>query len=336
MDLRSAARNHHFVSQAEQRLNAINPSARKDKQRIYAFKLEDRESHLVRLDSPQGLKINNSLVFHDLFSFDVLGQEKQRCNFEKLFGQYESDIQENTRSLLNKLPDARSDIKSEVLNIFVLKFLNFVRNPHSVQKVLNTFPQLISLCPTDPTHLGNLQRVLHGVKPQQKHLCQKLGISEKEYTEWLTVIFMLLTRFEGATELNFLESAVRGLCRSPNTYKRIIIYTYDTQACLLSDRGYSIPLPEGKHLAFDFNLCSNAFIRYVFADIDELAPRNAPPVLIERFKARSPEIDVNTFINDLDALAKYNRNVVYQCASTVFNSSTECYGVNQVESMSTA
>lgn len=263
---------------------------------------------------------------NDLFSFDVLEKEASRYNFEKLFHQYEVNIKSNTDNLIAKLPTADTDIKSEILNIFLFKFLNFVRNPYSIKKVLNTFPQLRNVHPTDPVHYKNFERILNGKKPQQNDLCNCLGVSEDEYVDWLSVIFLLLTPSEEG-QSNFLEQVVKGLYENPETFIMVLIYTYDNKTCLLSDRGYSIPLPEDDHMAWDFNLYSHGFIRYVFVNLDVLAPENIFKELLERYKAKPKSVDVHNIINDLNALAQYNRHVVHQCNKNVFNSSTECYGL---------
>lgn len=326
MNLKDATRNQHFVPQVEQRLNAINPSAREENQRIYAFNLVDRENYELKIKSDNGAKISNSPSLNDLFSFEILKEDDDRYNFEKLFHKYESSIKKNTQSLLAKLANSGADIKSEILEIFASKFLNFVRNPYSIKKILNTFPTLTSVHPTDPVHYENFERVLKGRKPQQKYLCEKLGISEREYTEWLSIIFLLLTPL-GINNSNFLENVIKGLYESPKSFIMVIIYTYDEKTCLLSDRGYSIPLPEQDHMAFDFNLCSNAFIRYVFSNIDALAPPEAPRKIIEALKENPKTVNVHSVVNDLAALEQYNKHVVYQCFETVFNSSAECYGL---------
>lgn len=326
MDLKDVTKNQHFVPQVEQRLNAINPLAKEENQKIYSFSLDDRESYAINLDSEKGFKISNTLSLNDIFSFDVLEKEAARYNFESLFHQYEASIKTNTESLISKLPTAGADIKSEILNIFLSKFLNFVRNPYSIKKVLNTFPQLRYVHPTDPVHYKNFERVLNGRKPQQAYLCKQLEVTEEEYADWLSVIFLLLTPLEKG-QPNFLEQVVKGLYENPDLFIRILIYTYDDKTCLLSDRGYSIPLPENEHMAWDFNLYSHGFIRYFFGNLDLLAPATAPKELLERFKAGPKSIDVHNIVNDLNALEQYNKHVVYQCNKNVFNSSSECYGL---------
>lgn len=326
MDLQDVTKNQHFVPQVEQRLNAINPLASPRNQKILSFSLDDRESHSIRLDSPRGFKISQTLSLNDIFSFDILEKESERYNFEKLFHQYEASINTNTESLISKLPQAGADIKSEILNLFVSKFLNFIRNPYSVKKVLNTFPSLRNVHPTDPVHYRNFERVLNGRKPQQEYLCKQLGVTKEEYADWLTIIFLLLTPLK-EDQPNFLEEVVKGIYENPDKFIMVIIYTYDHKTCLLSDRGYSIPLPEQEHMAWDFNLYSHGFIRYIFGDINSLAPANAPSSLIETFKSRPKSIDVHNIVNDLDSLEQYNKHVVYQCFNNVFNSSTDCYGL---------
>jgi hypothetical protein len=326
VDLQNATINQHFVPQIEQRLNAINPLAKKDNQKIYSFSLNDRESHSISLNSDKGFKISNTLSLNDIFSFEVLKNETARYNFENLFSQYEANIKSNTESLISKLPNAGANIKSEILNIFLSKFLNFVRNPYSIKKILNTFPLLKNLCPTDPVQYKNFERVLNGRKPQQSHLCNQLDVSEAEYTDWLSIIFLLLNPLEKG-QPNFLEQLVKGLYEDPELFIMVLIYTYDDKTCLLSDRGYSIPLPEDDHLAWDFNLYSHGFIRYIFGNINLLTPTNDPKELVGKFKAMPKSIYVHNITNDLDTLAQYNKHVVYQCHKNVFNSSLECYGL---------
>ncbi|MES2205497.1 MAG: hypothetical protein V4525_01725 [Pseudomonadota bacterium] len=325
MDLKNTTKNQHFISQVEQRLNTINPNSDDENQKIYAFKLKKRESYLIELESKKGFKINNSLTLNDLFSFDVLNNEI-RSNFEKLFHQYEYNIRSNTKILLDKIPLNNSEIKDEILNLFISKFINFVRNPYSIKKVIDSFPSLKNCYPTNPIHFKNFELIITGKKPQQKFLCESLGISDKEYIEWLSIIFMLLIRLE-ENKPNLLEQMIKNLYENPDTYIMAIIHTYDEKTCLLSDRGFSTPIEEKDHMAFSFNLKSNAFITYIFSDINKLASPNTPEALIKSFKSMPKSLHASHFHNDFNALEKYNRHVVYQCFNTVFGSSTDYHGI---------
>ena len=185
--LKNDTRNQHFVTQGEQRLNALNPQADPKNQRIYSFEVVDRENYTLKLENPIGRPIGKSLSLFDLFSFDVPGESRLRLNFESLFQKYEGYIKDYTQSLLTKLNAGSGDIKAEIINLFAAKMLNFVRNPFSIVKVLNSFPGLASYDPTDPVLLADYRRVVSGRKPHQARLCAELGISEAQYVEWLRV-----------------------------------------------------------------------------------------------------------------------------------------------------
>jgi hypothetical protein len=327
MDLKSATKNQHFLSQIEQRLNAINPDSNNQKnQKIYEFDVINREGHEINLRSARGTLIGNTLSLHDLFSFDVLDRKGDRHNFEELFNQYEPSIKSTTLELLRKIEINGEDIASEIVNLFSMKFLNFIRNPYSIQKILNTFPVLMNVHPTDPVHLENFRKVLGGRKPQQEYLCRTLNISEKDYIAWLSVIFLLLTPVAEGGQ-NFLNETVRGLFESKDLFMMVLIYTYDDHACLLSDRGFSEPFISGNdRMAFDFNLYSKGFIRYTFSSIDLVAPPSTPKRVIELFK-ETKKVIAHHLHNDLEALQIYNRNVVYQCYKNVFCSQPNCFGL---------
>lgn len=320
----------HFVSQVEQRLNALNPGAAPRNQRIYSFTLVDRESLLLSLDSTQGMNISNNLAFRDLFSFDVIDDKTSRYNLEAMFRQYEAVMKTNTMDLLRKLDQGSNDLKKEILEIFVAKFMNFLRNPYSVRKVLNTIGGVLRFHPIEPELLADYNAVLTGKKPHQKFLCAQLGISSEDYQAWLSALFMALFR-PVPGELNIMESIVKRVFESPVGYPMVCVYRYEGEhadkRCLLSDRGYSTPLPQDQHLSFDFNLCSTAFITYIFASIDALNLARVPPYVTELYRTQTRNVHVVPLTNDLAALERYNRNVAYQCNHSVYSSSASVYGL---------
>jgi hypothetical protein len=137
-------RNQHFLPRVEQKLNALNPQAKARNLRIYSFRLVDRETYSLALESPNGRSIDGNLSLFDLFSFDVSGGSRVRLNFESLFRKYEANIELHTKGLLAKLNSRSSDIKAEIIDLFAAKLLNFVRNPFCIPKVLNTFRTNVS------------------------------------------------------------------------------------------------------------------------------------------------------------------------------------------------
>ncbi len=220
--------NQHYVSQVEQRLNSLNPHAALRNRRIYCFTLVDRESFALSLDSFQGRLISKNLALRDLFSFDVIRDNTSRFNFETLFQQYEADMESNTVALLRKLNQGSGDLKKEVLEIFVAKFMNFLRNPYSVKKVLNTSGSVLQFYPTDPELLARYNAVLAGRKPHQAHLCAQLDISAEQYQMWLSALFLMLSR-PAPNEANIMESIVKHLVERPSGFPLVCIYRYSDE-----------------------------------------------------------------------------------------------------------
>lgn len=202
----SQTKNQHFISQIEQRLNACNPNAAPAYQRIYEFKIVDRDNHVLRLMNNNGKGIESNLSMFDLFSFDVDKDKNIRINFEHAFHRYESQMPANTERILLAHSKGDSNISSEVFNLFVAKLVNFIRNPYSVAKVVNTFGCFAEVHPTNPAIYDTYVRTLTGRRPHQAHLCRSLDISDDQYKTWLRLLFMLLIPMvDGIT--NFLESS---------------------------------------------------------------------------------------------------------------------------------
>ncbi|MBU9617811.1 hypothetical protein [Burkholderia multivorans] len=315
-------KNQHFVTQAEQRLNAANPQADDKNKRIYSFKIVDRENYGISLEKPDGNRISKNLSASDIFSFDVVGDSDKRLNFEALFQKYEGQVVTHTNNLLDKLKENNKDIKTEIIDLFSAKFLNFVRNPFSVAKIINTFHSLAAHDPTNPELLTMYRRIVDGRKPHQAHRCSELGISNAQYLEWLRILFMLLMPLEKG-QPNFFDRIIRTLFEDRDNHLAVWVCEYDHESCLLPDRGYSQPLPNGPHMALSFNLRRNAFITYIFADPRTLLAGKAHPEFLDKLLADRKSfpvksIDVRFMRNNRELLAIYNGHVVYQCHERVF------------------
>lgn len=322
--LENENRNQHFLTAVEQKLNALNQKAVTKKFKIYSFTVLDRDRCSLALENPNGRSINNNLSMLDLFSFDVAGGGRLRMNFEDLFQKYEETIEANTRSLLAKLNSRNGDIRVEIIDLFAAKFLNFIRNPFSVTKVLNTFPKVGTYEPTDPNLLAIYRRIVSGKKPHQAHLCSQMNISDQQYVSWLRTLFMLLVQ-TGDDRLNLFEETIKNLLENKKHHILVSVYIFDEHCCLLSDRGYCRLVPDGKDvMAFSFNLCANAFINYAFVDVGLLMRDNLSPGLLAAFEGR-PEVEINVtpFWNDVAMLARYNRRVIEQCHQRVYCSAKD-------------
>lgn len=328
MKFKNDSKNHHFIAQIEQKMNAIDPTKAKKSRRIYKFEVIDKDSHKITSLEEKGVKIGGSLSYEDLYTFSIL-DEGLRENFEKIFQYYENSIEANTKSVLSKASTPNANIKSEILNIFRYKILNFVRNPYSIKKILNTFSELKGVIPTDPIHFENFERVLNGSNIQQDYLCEQLDITKDDYKEWLAIIFLLLNPME-ENEINFLDQFIKRIYENPNSLIKVCIYTYDDETCLLSDRGFSFYELENNTTVWDFNLCSQGFIRYVFMNIEESVPQDTPQKILDMLKSTSNSVDWMTEPNDLIALEMYNQRTVELCYEHVFSSSLRCHGIEVV------
>jgi hypothetical protein len=310
-------KNAHYVSQAEQRLNALNPDARPRRQRIYAFGVADRETPVLGLKDPAGQKIGHSLAFDDLFTFDVL-ESAQRSNLESVFQRYENDVITHSRSLLAKLrASGPKDIRVEVLNLFATKLLGLLRNPYSVRKVLNSVGPAAGYRPTDPHLAATFDRVSNGNRPQRDRVCAAFGLTPDLYDRWLQVLFVLLC-FPVSADTTVFEETIKNLFETNHVLVQVYDYkgaSQDGAVCLLSDRGYNQPIASDAMLGWEFNVTSHAFARFVFCDATKLAPN---PRLATLAMELHGKVSVHYFANDLEALTKYNRLTIYQSAGTVF------------------
>ena len=103
------------------------------------------------------------------------------------------------------------------------------------------------------------------------------------------------------------------------TQAAAFVWAYDDDHCLLSDRSFSQPIPDGVHLAMSFNLSSTAFVDYIFADAATLVQGRASPEFVANaltaWKQR-PQATINVTMarNNRDMLAR----VIEQCHERVY------------------
>lgn len=330
MKVKSETKNQHYISQVEQRLNTSTPRLPKKSQKIYTFKIIDKKNYSIEMDGSKAKSIENNLSWHDLFTFDV-ETKVVRNNFESLFSEYESKIEAYTTSLLEKLNENRNDIKEELLGLFVSKLLNTFRNPYCIKKTLNTVGKMGGYRPIDKELSTIFKKVEQGNKPHQQWLCNQLGIVPTEYIDWLRTLFILLMRSEEG-EPNLIEQMVKSLYEEETHLINVFVFYYENEfkegGVLLSDRGYSIPVPNNEVLAYNFNLSSKAFITYIFTDVGSIAPDEATHTVADVYKRFSNSVSVKIIKNDFDALSNYNRHTVYQSFERVYCSSKVVCGIS--------
>ncbi|RBW43203.1 hypothetical protein DS885_13755 [Psychromonas sp. B3M02] len=332
--MQNVTRNHHFVAQVEQRLNAINPSISKKNQRIYSFHIKDREAYKLDLLSENGEKIEDNLSFDDLFSFEMLN-ENQRLNLEKAFGVYENNVGKLTESLLNKVNDNNDDIKNEILEIFALKLLNTFRNPYCIKKTLNTIGLLSNYYPAN-VELKELYEKIDGFNhPKAEDITSNFGVSVEEYKKWMKSLFMLLIP-PIDENMNAIEVLMKSFFENNKSNINIFISTYTGEHIdkhvLLSDRGFTVISEDKALTTYEFNLTSNAFITYCFADMRSMACKyTTNNTLVESLLSmqenKTSILNVKVLKNDLELLSRYNNNLIYQSFNNVYCKSKQVYGL---------
>ncbi len=321
-------KNQHFISQIEQRLNTCNQNATNANQRIYEFEIVDRDKHVLRLTNTYGNLIKNNLSMLDLFSFDVDHDKNTKLNFEHVFQNYEEQLYTNTKSILLAHAKGSRDIGAELINLFTAKLVNFMRNPYSITKVINTFGTIATYDPANPEIYNTYTRILTGRQPHQTHICHKLGITDDQYKIWLRLMFMLLTPMVEGID-NFFEETVKGMFTTNKHAIIIHIHKYTEQRCLLSDRGFSSPInDQGENLVFDFNLCTNAFIRFAWLDYQTILKQAMPDSVRNGLAMGPTPVHVSYLTNDLLALDAFHRRVIEQCYEKVYCSGKTAYSAN--------
>lgn len=333
VNLKNTTKNQHYLPQVEQRLNAANPNAAPDRQKIYSFRVLDHEKRTLQLERPDGVLISKNLALFDLFSFDVAADKKWRMNLESLFGQIETETHATTMRLLDRLDREGAvwegnitdiqggELYEDLVALFRIKLLNFARNPHSIHKVLNTLGLLAGFTPTSPQNQAAFERILNGRKPQQQWLCGQLGITDQDYVAWLSMLFMLFVECDnhGTT---ILDGIAKGMFEADRYVVAAMVCTYAEPVCLLTDRGFSTNIRKAGVDGFDFNVTSRAFVRYTFGHVAALVPQ-ASPLQVSRFQQAPQSLQFHFRKNDLSMLGSFNANAIQQSAERVFSAIKE-------------
>jgi hypothetical protein len=322
----SRTKRQHYISQVEQRLNAINPDAKPRNQRIYEFEIVARDEHIARLTGVKGRAISGTLSMFDVFSFDVGTDGATRANFEDAFARYETQLMTMTAALLRAHQTQSSEVAQELFGLFVAKMVNFIRNPYSVVKMINTFGVLAQLTPVNPVIHAAYQRILKGRRPQQAFLCKMLGISDDQYSVWLRLLFMLLTPLADGVS-NLFEQSLNSLLVQKDHALHVHIHVYQTERCLVSDRGVTSPIPQEAHLVLDFNLCAHAFIRYAFLDYHAVLGRPIPEGVLAGLHSGPKQVQVSYLTDDYAALDVFHRRILEQSYERIYCSTAQPYGV---------
>lgn len=321
----NSTKNQHYISQLEQRFNAIDSGAPDRSKKIYRFEIKDRENFC--LGNAEKIKIVSNASYENLFALHIQSKSEQ-LNLELFFGDVESKYKESAERLVEEVSIKKPfDFDSvDLLRIFHLKFLNILRNPFLIKKNLNTLKTLKKFIPADQHDKGEFFRsVINGNKPQIKHMSEKFNATEDEYRDWLASLWLML-KIEHNNK-NMFYSLVEDLFTGH--YVQVYFYAYEEESCVISDCAYSFPIEENKLLSFDFNLSSNIFVRFIFMD-EVFIKENLPQFESLSFNSiKDMPVSSYLVLNDLDELKRFNQRTIYQSKSYVFCSSKSIVGAVQ-------
>lgn len=318
--MKNLTKNQHYLSQAEQRLNSINSSVKNmKKQRIYAFNVIREDGKCEQLGLPKAVRIESTLSDLDLYSFGIL-EDKARLNFESAFNYYESEIEKWVNNLIHKVESHSSEIAEEVQRIFLLKFLNTLRNPFTIKETLQVFEMYSNYLPTDPELKKVYLKIDTETKPHMNFICNRYGITEYQYITWLKVLYLLLyVRDSGGT--NLFEAVVKRFYENPVHHIEVFLCTYSKeQSVFLSDKGFNKFDPTGSSINYEFNLNYKSHIAFIFTDITKALPKHplhGNERVIEMFKAMPRKINFNLHTDNDELLSSYNTRTITQAYQMV-------------------
>ncbi|MFP3679498.1 hypothetical protein SB725_20570 [Pseudomonas sp. SIMBA_041] len=326
----SIARNHHFISQAEQRLNAIDATVKPRNQRIYNFEILQRESPRIRKIKSAGVKIESNLARMDLYALKVL-EGAEQYNLEVAFQKYENDCSRITRTLLKNLKASKPEsLKSELLRLYVLKLVNTIRNPYTIKRTLEMFRELRGVLPGSETLQADFISFDCASRPQVAKICSEFGVSEDEYVSWLKVIFLLIMQPLGEG-LNLIESLIKNLIENTNVIKNFLIYRYDEglegRGVLLCDRMIDQRPLVGTQMQM-FNLDATAFMVVILVDVKNQDFVSLTPEDASLDFRQGNLIHVDYAENNLEALKNFNQHCVWLANANVFCASENPFGVD--------
>lgn len=321
--MQNETKRQHFISQAEQSLNASNPNAKPENMMVYKFEVVDRDDFQIELTNSKGVKIGSNLFDIDIYSFDILSK-KERLNFESAFGKYEKDIPHLTNCLIAKL-ESRQDVGTELLDIFAHKLLNIFRNPFCIKKTLNTLSEFLDYYPADLELLELYNRIDNGIQPHAASVSNRYNVSVVEYKKWLKILFWLTMASDGEHP-DILEPIVKSIYRNSEV-REVFVQHYTNDACVLfSDRGFSEDSVSGKYETLEFNLTSKVFLIFC------LKPKGE---LLQGIIKENEMIKVSLIAeeNNIEKLGLYNQNVIKHAKENVYSASTQnLHGVRLITS----
>lgn len=309
----------HYISQAEQRLNSH------DGKHIYSFDVVDRDSFYVVPSTPHKVSIKNNLYDKHLYTFDKINDE-EFLNFEHQFQKIENNINQSTTSLIDKIRQGDNNILSEVFNIFSAKQLNFIRNPYSIKKVINTYGLLTESHFTDQKLYG-LGQTINAIKDQDiGDRASAYNVTTHEYKKWLYIIFMALAQH--TKKDNFLTKTIYSLLKDQHFINHALIFKYSNHSPVLLDRGVINYENEGTYI-FYANLNMSSFIQLSFTNIHEYSKKYSSVKNLDQISDAlvnaGPQLSCRMYTDLMDHLSAFNKESISHSHNNIYCATKHIY-----------
>lgn len=302
-------------------MNAINPAAKTKNQRIYSFDiLRGSDGEGCKLADAKSVRIESNLSDIDLYSFSLL-DDKVRLNFESAFGKYESEIKVWVDNLISKVSNGSDNVSEEVQRIFLLKFLNTLRNPFAMQDLISLFSKYLNYFPTNNELKSIYFKIDSKNMPHADAVCTRYKVTKEQYVSWLKILYLILYVKDG-DETNLLESIAKSFYDNPLHHIQVFLFVYSKgQPVLVSDKGFSKFDATGASINYEFNLCDRAHVAYSFTDISKALPDHplhGNEQVLNVFKRQPKSINVRLILDNQEVLVAYNQRVVEQSNKSVY------------------
>ncbi|MGY3170780.1 hypothetical protein ACVWYU_000153 [Pseudomonas sp. TE12234] len=351
-EFRNTTRSQHYVSQAEQRMNSCSADPQSKKANTYRFSIVDRKDPAVRSDGKS--QIGRALEFPDLFTLVRVG-DKERLNFEHLFGRYESRHPELVASLLKMINDVRSHaVTRETIDltkvggfdfakflgyvkfIYTYKTMNWLRNPHKIKEVLKNFSPFLDHSLDKPGALALYLALTDKNSSEEAYICNTYDISSGEYKQWIRLLLLFLYTEDGETPS--LDGFVEEFFIAKEFSTTVFVSVFDELCALLTDTGV-VKESTAHGPATYMNVSKNCVIaiQHTFVEgefLDKLMGERAGDLrLREQLKAKiATTVNGVLSVNDYRILQGYNQICVKAAAVEVFCATPDIHGVKVLKS----
>ena len=204
----NTARNHHYVSQTEQRQHAFNTEVNANNQNVYRHA---KAAQSVRGSRGQSVNIDHNLSAQDLYTLAEL-RDGQQYNLEPWFVRYEGRYEVDAEAL-RSLPVGTQVLPETVVRVLKLKWLSLLRNPYNAQHFM--LRHLSAAWQHGLAQFAQeLQPHLHERDDRARfRLAKQFGFTDSAYVSWLSFLYALLS--DAVAQPSWLERLTDLLIRHP-------------------------------------------------------------------------------------------------------------------------